>query len=51
MLHLVVKRGYHLANKNFHRGIFSYNDGHIVLRNFDTIPIFLFTTSEAKRDC
>ena len=29
---------------------FSYNDGQNILRLFDTIPNFLFTTSEAKRD-
>ena len=27
-----------------------YNDGHNILRLFDTIPNFLFTKSEAKRD-
>ena len=27
-----------------------YNDGHNILRLFDTISNFLFTTSEAKRD-
>ena len=27
-----------------------YNDGHNIMRHFDTIPDFLFTTSEAKRD-
>ena len=29
---------------------FIYNHGHDILRIFDTLPNFLFTTSEAKRD-
>ena len=32
------------------KGIFADNDRHNILRIFDTIPNFLFTTSEAKRD-
>ena len=28
----------------------SYNHGHNILRLFDTLPNFLFTTSEMKRD-
>ena len=28
----------------------NYNDGHNILRIFDAIPSFLFTTNEAKRD-
>ena len=28
----------------------NYNDGHNILRIFDAIPNFLFTTSEANRD-
>ena len=31
-------------------GIWYYNDEHNILRHFYTIPNFLFTTSEAKRD-
>ena len=27
-----------------------YNDGHIILRIIDTLPKFVFTTSETKRD-
>ena len=27
-----------------------YNDGHNILRIFGTLPVFLFTTSEKKRD-
>ena len=34
------------AVKNF----LFYNDGHNILRIFDTLPVFLFTTSEKKRD-
>ena len=29
---------------------FADNHGHNILRVFDTLPNFLFTTSEAKRD-
>ena len=29
----------------------SYNLGHNILRVLDTLPNFLFTTSETKRDC
>ena len=29
---------------------FEDNDGHNILRVFDTLPIFCFTTSETKRD-
>ena len=27
-----------------------YNQGHDILRIFDTLPDFMFTTSETKRD-
>ena len=28
----------------------TYNQGHDILRIFDTLPDFMFTTSETKRD-
>ena len=37
-----------ISNKNLVHS--NYNDGHNILRLIDTIPNFLFTASEAKRD-
>ena len=34
----------------FYRIIITSNHAHNVLRLFDILPMFLFTTSEAKRD-